>query len=493
MMQAYDLYKDIADRTQGDVYIGVVGPVRTGKSTFIQKFMEKLVIQGIKNPHQRARVLDELPQSGSGRTVMTTKPAFVPNEAVEVELARDNPVRLRLIDSVGYLVEGALGAQDGDGLRMVKTPWSESEMSFEQAAEVGTRKVISEHSTIGLVVTTDGTVTELPRSAYVAAETRVVDELRNLGKPFVVILNTLNPESGKVQTLRKQMEEDYGVPVLALNVDKLEEEEIQEILAQILGQFELVCVHLQMAEWLAALDEDHWLLKSIAESIANITPEKMKIGDISSVYDGLKENEWIEFAEVRKIHHGCGAAMMYIVLKEGLFNRILAEQCGTEIRSDAHLLSLLTELVKAKKEYDHVAQAIESVKATGYGLVPPKMEELTLQEPEITKQGGKFGVKLRASAPSLHMIKVGIQTEVCPVVGTEQQSEEMIRYLMEGFDQNPQKLWQSNLFGKPLCELVREGLSNKLMHMPPDTQIKMQQTLEKIINEGNGTMVCILL
>lgn len=493
MMQAYDLYRDIADRTQGDVYIGVVGPVRTGKSTFIQKFMEKLVIPGITNAHQRARVLDELPQSGSGRTVMTTKPAFVPNEAVGVELTRENPVRIRLIDSVGYLVEGALGAQDGDGLRMVKTPWAEREMSFEQAAEIGTRKVISEHSTIGLVITTDGTVTELPRSAYIAAETRVIDELSKLGKPFVVILNTLNPDSAKAQTLRKSMEADYGIPVLALNVDRIQEEEIQEILAQILGQFEVVHMRLQVPEWLTALEEDHWLMQSITKSIGEITPERLKIGDISDTFGRLTNNEWIESAEVKKIQHGTGEVQMHIVLKEGLFNRILAEQCGTEIRSDAHLLSLLTELVKAKKEYDHVAQAIESVKATGYGLVPPKLEELTLQEPEITKQGGRFGVKLRASAPSLHMIRVGIQTEVCPVVGTEQQSEEMIRYLMEGFDQNPQKLWQSNLFGKPLCDLVREGLSNKLMHMPPDTQIKMQQTLEKIINEGNGTMVCILL
>lgn len=493
MMQAHDLYKDIAERTQGEVYIGVVGPVRTGKSTFIQKFMEKLVIPGIRNAHQRTRVLDELPQSGSGRSVMTTKPTFVPNEAVEVELANGTAVRLRLIDSVGYLVEGALGAREGETLRMVKTPWSEKEMSFEQAAEVGTRKVISEHSTIGVVITTDGTVTDLPRAAYVAAEARAIEELSKLGKPFIVILNTENPSAQKAQTLRKTLKEDYGVPVLALNIEQMEEREIQEILGSVLGQFEMVRLQINVPEWLGALSQTHWLANEIVERIIAMTPDKLKIGEIKETYGKLSESEWIENAEVKRIKHGSGEAIVQLSLKEGLFNQILAEQCGTEIRSDAHLLSLLTELVQAKKEYDDIAQAVASVRETGYGLVSPKLEELTLQEPEITKQGGRFGVKLRASAPSLHMIRVDIQTEVCPVVGTEQQSEEMIRYLLEGFEQDPQKIWQSNLFGKPLSDLVREGLANKLMHMPPDTQIKMQQTLEKIINEGNGTMVCILL
>lgn len=493
MMQAYDLYRDIAERTQGDVYIGVVGPVRTGKSTFIQKFMEKLVIPGIQNAHVRARVLDELPQSGSGRSVMTTKPAFVPNEAVEVELTRDNPVRLRLIDSVGYLVDGALGTQEGDALRMVKTPWLDQEIPFEQAAEIGTKKVISDHSTIGLVITTDGSVTELPRASYVAAEARAVEELKRLGKPFIVVLNTENPSSVKAQTLRKSLEADYGVPVLAINVEQLEEKEIQEILERMLGEFEVISMQIQTPEWLGALPDDHWLMQGIIQTILKTAPEKLKIGEIRKMIASLDDNEFVESTDVRQISHGSGEAVLHMTLREGLFNQILAEQCGTEIRSDAHLLSLLTELVQAKREYDHVAKALESVRETGYGLVPPKLEEMTLQEPEITKQGGRFGVKLRASAPSLHMIRVDIQTEVCPVVGTEQQSEEMIRYLMEGFEQDPQKLWQSNLFGKPLCDLVREGLSNKLMHMPPDTQIKMQQTLEKIINEGNGTMLCILL
>ncbi len=492
-MQAYDLYKDISERTQGDVYIGIVGPVRTGKSTFIQKFMEKLVIPGIENAHIRARTLDELPQSGSGRTIMTTQPTFVPNEAVEVTLPADNRVRLRLIDSVGYLVDGALGTQEGEALRMVRTPWAAEEMPFEQAAETGTRKVIGEHSTIGLVVTTDGSVTDLPRAAYVPAEARVIAELKALEKPFAVVLNTENPQSAKTQSLRRGLEEQYGVPVEAINVANIEEEDIRGILERVLGQFPVVSVSIQTPEWLGALDAGHWLVTSLMQSLQEAAPDSLRIGDIAGFAQHVADNPYIETVSEKSIDHGGGTALMQMNLTEGLFNQILAEQCGTPIRSDAHLLSLLRELVAAKREYDHVAQALQSVRETGYGLVPPLLEEMTLAEPEIMKQGGRFGVRLRASAPSLHLIRVDIQTEVSPVVGTEQQSEEMIRYLMEGFEQDPQKIWGSNLFGKPLSDLVREGLSNKLMHMPDDTQIKVQQTLEKIINEGGGGMVCILL
>lgn len=492
-MHAHELYKDISERTQGDVYIGVVGPVRTGKSTFIQKFMEKLVIPGIENPHVRARVLDELPQSGSGKTVMTTKPTFVPNEAVEVNLPQDHPVNLRLIDCVGYMIDGALGTQEGDVLRMVKTPWMEQEIPFEQAAEIGTQKVIGEHSTIGLVITTDGSVTDLPRAAYVSAETRVVEELKKLDKPFIVVLNTENPLSSKTQSLRKSLEADYGVPVIAMNIGQMEENNILEILELILDQFEVIRLQIHVPEWLCALEEDHPVVKSLIDTLIAKTPKRMKMGEVQRFAQEIDQNEYIENTLAKEISHGSGNVNIQMNLKDGLFNQVLAEQCGTEIKSDAHLLSLLRELVQAKRQYDHVSQALESVKTTGYGLVPPKLDELTLQEPEIMKHGSQFGVKLRASAPSLHMIRVDIQTEVSPVVGTEQQSEEMIRYLMDGFEQDPQQLWQSNLFGKPLADLVREGLSNKLMHMPADTQLKMQQTLEKIINDGNGTMVCILL
>ena len=492
-MQAYDLYRDISERTQGDVYIGIVGPVRTGKSTFITKFMEKLVIPGIENAHIRARAQDELPQSGSGRTIMTTQPAFVPNDAVEVTLPSENRVRLRLFDSVGYLVDGALGTQEGEALRMVRTPWVDGEIPFERAAEIGTQKVIGEHSTIGLVITTDGSVTDLPRSSYVPAEARVIEELKALQKPFAVILNTENPANAKAQALRRTLENDYGVPVVALNVAQIEEEDIRNVLEKVLGQFPVVSMSIQTPEWLGALDSDHWLIDSLMSSLVDAAPQNLRIEDVHRFAQSVGENPYLDSVTEKTVEHGSGTAYLQMNLREGLFNQILAEQCGTEIKSDAHLLSLLRELVAAKREYDHVAQALQAVRETGYGLVPPLLEEMTLQEPEIMKQGGRFGVRLRASAPSLHMIRVDIQTEVSPVVGTEQQSEEMIRYMMEGFEQDPQKLWGSNLFGKPLSDLVREGLSNKLMHMPADTQLKVQQTLEKIINEGTGGMVCILL
>jgi len=492
-MQAQELYEDISERTQGDVYIGVVGPVRTGKSTFIKRFMEKLVIPGIENAHVRARAQDELPQSGSGRTVMTTQPAFVPNEAVQVTLPGDHPVRLRLIDSVGYMVDGALGTQEGEALRMVRTPWADEEIPFEKAAEIGTRKVIGEHSTIGLVITTDGSVTELPRSAYIPVENRIIEELKTLEKPFAVILNTESPGSAKAESLRGALQSAHQVPVIALNVSNMTEMDIQNVLESVLNQFPVMGIRIQTPEWLNALDDNHWLIQNLQQMFEAETPATLKMGEISAFAASLLNNPYVEEISEKVLDHGNGLACLQMALQEGLFNQILAEQCGTEIKSDAHLLSLLCELVAAKREYDHVAQALKSVRETGYGLVPPLIEELTLQEPEIMKQGGRFGVRLRASAPSLHLIRVDIQTEVSPVVGTEQQSEEMIRYLMDGFEQDPQKLWQSNLFGKPLSDLVREGLSNKLMHMPADAQYKVQQTLEKIINEGSGGMICILL
>lgn len=492
-MEAMELYRDIALRTQGEIYIGVVGPVRTGKSTFIKQFMQQLVIPNIENVHSRKRAMDELPQSGSGRMVMTTQPVFVPSEAVEIELPENGRIRLRMIDSVGYLVDGAAGTEDENGARMVVTPWSEEEMPFEQAAELGTQKVIGEHSTIGLVITTDGTVTDLPRSAYVPAEARIVEELHALGKPFAVVLNTQNPKAQKAQSLQRTLSQDYGVPVIAVNCEELDEADLQDVLRKVLSQFPVVRLTLGAPEWLSALAEDHWLVESLSQSIRDAAAGMLKLGDVQSFAQSVSQNAYVESVSERAADHGSGVVRMQLNLAEGLFNRVLAEQCGTEIKGDAHLLSLLRELVAAKREYDHVAEALESVRKTGYGLVPPKLEELTLQEPEIIKQGGKFGVKLRASAPSLHMMRVDIQTEVSPVVGTEQQSEEMIRYLMSEFEQDPQKLWQSNLFGKPLSDLVREGLAGKLLHMPEETQLKVQQTLGKIINEGSGTMICILL
>ncbi len=492
-MQAYDLYRDIAGRTDGDVYIGVVGPVRTGKSTFIAQFMEKLVLPMIDNPHKRERAQDELPQSGSGKTIMTTQPKFVPNEAVQIRLDDDTSVRLRLVDCVGYLVKGVLGTQENDAPRMVRTPWYEQDIPFEEAAELGTRKVITDHCTIGMVVTTDGSITDLPRSAYVDAEERVVQELKQMGKPFIIVLNSAQPQAEDTRRLRTALEEKYDVPVALVNVKAMEMPDIQNLLTQVLYEFPLREVRVEMPAWLQALEDDHWLVQHVISRMRKAAEAPMRVRDQEVFKHLFDESEYTDALQRGDTALGEGRMTYTLPLREGLFNRVLSEQCGTEIRGDAHLLKLLKELVAAKAEYDHVADALASVRETGYGLVTPSMSELTLQEPEIVRQGSRFGVKLKASAPSLHMIRVDIQTEVSPVVGTEKQSEELVRYLLSEFEQDPTKIWNTNLFGKSLNDLVREGLSNKLMRMPVDAQLKVQETLTRIINEGNGGMICILL
>jgi stage IV sporulation protein A len=492
-MEKFDLYRDIAGRTEGDVYIGVVGPVRTGKSTFIAQFMEKLVLPLIDNPHKRERAQDELPQSGSGRTIMTTQPKFVPNEAVQIYLDEEAGVRVRLVDCVGYLVKGVLGTQENDAPRMVRTPWYEQDIPFEEAAELGTRKVIADHSTIGMVVTTDGSITDLPRSAYVEAEERVIDELKQLGKPFVIVLNSSQPLSDETRRLRDALEEKYDVPTSLVDVKNMDLADIQNLLTQVLYEFPLREVRVELPAWLQALDDEHWLVQHVMGRMRGASEALMRVRDQESFRHIFDDSEYAETLQRGDMQLGQGRVLYTLPLREGLFNRVLSEECGTEIRGDAHLLKLLKELVAAKTEYDHVAEALRSVRETGYGLVTPTMDELTLQEPEIVRQGNRFGVKLKASAPSLHMIRVDIQTEVSPVVGTEKQSEELVRYLLSEFEQDPTKIWSTNLFGKSLHDLVREGLSNKLMRMPVDAQLKVQETLTRIINEGNGGMLCILL
>ncbi|WP_102411352.1 stage IV sporulation protein A [Beduinella massiliensis] len=492
-MEQTDLYRDIANRTDSDIYIGVVGPVRTGKSTLITQFMEKLVLPRIDNARRRERTRDELPQSGSGRTIMTTQPKFVPGEAVNVQFSPNASANVRLVDCVGYLIKGAMGTQENDVPRMVKTPWSDSDMPFEDAAEIGTRKVIADHSTIGLVVTTDGSFTELPRSAYVEAEERVVRELQQLGKPFVVILNVSDPASPESGELQRALSDKYGVPVLSKNVKEMELGDIQDVLRQVLYEFPVSEVRVNLPAWALALDDSHWLMQELMTKAREAAQPAMCVRESEAFSHAFDDSAYTLPASQSRIDLGSGEVAYSLPLRDGLFNRILGEHCGTDIRSDAHLLRLMKELVEAKREYDHVAQALASVRETGYGLVAPSMEELTLSEPEIVKQGNHFGVKLKASAPSLHMIRVDIETEVSPIVGTEQQSEELVQYLLSGFEQDPAKIWSTNMFGKSLDDLMREGLSTKLMRMPPDVQEKVQQTLSRIINEGTGGMICILL
>ena len=491
-MESFDLYQDIADRTQGEIYIGVVGPVRTGKSTFISRFMEQMVLPLLENAHKRTRAVDALPVSGSGKTIMTTQPKFVPDEAAEI-MVGGTQTNVRLIDCVGYLVKGVLGTQENDVPRMVHTPWYDEDIPFEDAAEVGTKKVIADHSTIGLVVTTDGSITDIPRSAYAEAEERVIRELQQLGKPFVVALNSAAPDNAETKRLREALEAKYDAPVIALDAKTMSQDDIHSLLEQMLLAFPLREAHIELPEWVQGLDENHWLLQSLFDRMRAVAGKQLRMRDTAVFSDAFSGSEYAEPIQKGDSSLAEGVLGLTLPLKEGLFNRILGEECGREIHGDAHLLSLLKELVAAKTEYDRVADALESVRATGYGLVTPALSDLTLQDPEIVRHGNKFGVRLKASASSLHLIKTDLTTEVTPVVGSEQQSEEFVQYLLSEFENDPQTIWNTNFFGKSLHEMVREGLNNKLAQMPGDTQEKVQDMLTKIVNEGGGGMICILL
>lgn len=489
----FNLYRDIAERTDGDVYVGVVGPVRTGKSTLITRFMEQLVLPSLPESPRKERIADELPQAGSGRTIMTTQPRFVPDEAVEVTLGENTPVRIRMVDSVGYLVRGAQGATGENGQRMVNTPWSDEPLAFEKAAEIGTRKMMTDHATIGIVVTTDGSIADLSRNVYVDAEEKVIGELQNLGKPFVIVLNSASPRNAETLTLRDSMEDKYRVPVLLLNVKEMQLEDIQRVLETVLLEFPLREARLAVPEWLSALDYDHWLVEEVLEGVRRSGAEKRVMRQTDVFEDAFAGSAHMEPVRQGRIHPGEGRMEFTLPMKDGLFNQILGEECGTEIRGDAHLLSLMKELVHAKSEYDHVAEALSAVRSTGYGLVAPLQSELMLEEPEIVQQGGQFGVRLKAQAPSLHLIRVDVETEVTPVVGTKEQSADMARQLKDEFATNPEKVWQTSFFGRSLDSMIREGLNGKLLRMPMDAQEKVQETLTRIVNEGEGGMICILL
>ena len=489
----FNLYRDIAERTDGDVYIGVVGPVRTGKSTFITRFMEQMVLPRLTDGPKKTRIADELPQSGSGRTIMTTQPKFVPGEAVTVSLGENTPVRVRLVDSVGYLVRGALGVSDEDGARMVNTPWFDHAIPFDQAAEIGTRKVIADHATIGMVVTTDGSIADLPRSAYVDAEERAISELKALGKPFVIILNSATPRNVETLTLRDSLEDRYAVPVMLLNVKEMQVADIQRVLESVLLEFPMREVRLSVPAWLAALDTDHWLVQHVLEGVrqSGVRPRVMREDDVFEA--AFAVSEYTEAVHRESAALGQGSITFSLPMKDGLFNRVLGEECGTEIRGDAHLLSLMKELVSAKTEYDRIAEALSAVQATGYGVVSPSMAEVMLEEPEIVRQGSQYGVKLKATAPSLHLIRVDVETAVSPVVGSEEQAEAFARQLQADFEQNPQKAWETSFFGRSLDAMIREGLYGKVLQMPHDAQEKVRETLARMVNEGDAGMICILL
>lgn len=492
-MDRYDLYDSINKRTDGDIYVGVVGPVRTGKSTFIKKFMDVMVLPVIENENWKTRITDELPQSGSGKTIMTTQPKFVPDDAITINIDDSATLNVRMVDCVGYIVDGALGHIENDMPRMVRTPWFDYDIPFEEAAEIGTRKVIKDHSTIGVVVTTDGSITGIPRGNYIEAEERVIKELKELNKPFVVLLNTESPNSEETDKLKSAISEKYDVPVLAFDVMNMDREDINTLMEKVLFEFPLKQITFNVPLWVQALSEDHWLPNELVTALVEKSVDINKVRDYKNLLNIYEENEHVTNVTVNSVQLGTGQVEIDVALQPELFYKVLGDECGYEIKNDFHLTSIIKELVAAKTEYDKVADAIKSVKETGYGVVSPLLSELTLEEPEIVRQGNRFGVKLKASAPSLHMIRVDIKTEVNPIVGTEQQSEELVKYLLSEFESDPSQIWATDIFGKSLHELVNEGLANKLTRMPDDAREKVQETLQRIINEGNGGLICILL
>lgn len=491
---ASPLYRDIAERTQGELYIGVVGPVRAGKSTFISNFMQQLVLPLVPPGPRRERIVDELPQSGSGKTIMTTQPKFVPSDgAATVQLPDHASARVRMVDSVGYLVRGALGTQEGGDARMVSTPWSQQDMPFEEAAQLGTRKVMTDHATVGVVVTTDGTVAELPREAYVPAEEQVIRELKTLGKPFAVVLNSAQPESRQAKELQAAMSEKYDAPVTLLSAKEMTAEDVQGVMRDLLSAFPLREMRFTLPEWVSALDDQHWLTQHIVSLVREAGAQIVRMRDAEKAQSAFAASEYADTPQLDQLEYGEGSARFSLPLKNGLFNQILSEQCGAEIESDGHLLRLLKELVSAKKEYDRVADALREAVDTGYGLVAPAMSDVTLYEPEVSRQAGRYGVRLRAKAPALHLIRSDIEAEVSPVLGTQEQTDDFAASLRDTYEQDPQALLQTNFFGRSLESLIREGLAGKLQRMPPDAQEKVRAALTRILNEGDGGMICILL
>lgn len=492
-MKEFDIYQDIALRTGGDIYLGVVGPVRTGKSTFIKSFMQLLVLPNIQEEYQMERTLDELPQSGDGRTITTTEPKFVPNEAIQIELDDRLTFRVRLVDCVGYHVPGALGYEEEDGPRMVNTPWFEKAIPFQEASELGTRKVIKDHSTIGLVVITDGSITEIPRENYLEAEERVIRELQELGKPFLILLNTTEPLAQETKGLACRLTQEYGVPVIPLNCAHLNRDDITLLLQEILYEFPVQEIHINLPQWMEELAGDHWLSLECNGIIDESFSQAKKLRDIESSLTNLEAYQRLQRVELLELNLGEGRAAVKVSIEEGLFFQVLEEMTGYEIRGDHQLFRLIQELSFAKKEYERMAQALFDVQEKGYGIVLPHLEDLTFEEPQLIKRGHQFGVKLKASAPSIHLIKADIATEVSPVVGTEKQCEDLIDFLQDAFEENPNAIWNSDFLGRSLHDLVRDGIRNKLNRMPENAQLKIQDTLQKIVNEGSGGLICIIL
>lgn len=494
-MERAELYRDIAKRTQGDIYIGVVGPVRTGKSTFIKRFMDTLVLPAIENDYVKARVVDELPQSGSGRTVMTTQPKFVPNEAVRISVGDNEPaeISVRMIDCVGFMVDGALGAAEEDVPRMVRTPWFDREIPFDEAAEIGTRKVITEHSTVGVAVLTDGSIVGLSREAYAEAEEKVFAELKKTGKPYAVILNSTEPDSERARAAAEDISRRYGVIPLILDVLNMTAADVNALLENLLMDFPMRELFIEMPRWVTSLGSGHKLSAEVLEALRGALKDMSRMRDHRAALEALRGLEDFEEPEVRRMTLGDGCVTYRLAPREKVFYNVLSEECGCSISNESELMSALKEFSRAKVEYDRVAAALDAANEFGYGLVPPKIDEMVLDKPEIVRQGSRFGVRLRAHASGLHIIRVDIESEVNPLVGTAEQGEELAGCLMNTFETKPEELWQTNIFGKPIYDLVRDGMTGKVNALPPEVQMKLRDTINRMVNEGCRGLVCILL
>lgn len=492
-MDGNHILNDIAERTGGDIYLGLVGPVRTGKSTFIKRFMELMVLPNIEDAYEKERAIDELPQSGAGKTITTTEPKFVPNEAIEIVTRSGISLKVRLVDCVGYAVEGALGYEEEEEPRMVRTPWFDYEVPFGEAAEIGTRKVIADHSTIGIVMITDGSISEIPRANYVEAEERVIQELKDLNKPFIVLLNSIHPYDQDTLQLAEELTEKYEVTVLPIDSVAMTEEQLYAILEETLYEFPVQEVNIRLPLWVDELDEDFWLRANLEDSIREILGGIKKVRDINTAVEDLSELEHISYVTLEEMNLGTGTADIELIVPEELFYTSLSEVSGFDVEGTHDIMRLMKDMSQAKKEFDKVAPALEEVREAGYGVVTPRLEEMILEEPELIRQGSRFGVRLRAKAPSLHVIRADITTEITPIIGTEKQCEELVRYMLEEFEEDPQKIWGSNIFGKSLHDLVREGIQNKIHRMPENAQIKLQDTLQRIVNEGSGGLICIII
>ncbi len=493
MTTSNTIYQDIATRTGGDIYIGVVGPVRTGKSTFIKQFMDTLVLPNIDSEYSRERAVDELPQSSAGRTIMTTEPKFIPEQAVGITVSGAAEMKVRMIDCVGYVVPSALGYIEENAPRMVKTPWFDEEVPFNMAAEVGTQKVIAEHSTIGLVVTTDGSITEIPRAEYAEAEARVIGELQALGKPFAVLLNTVDPHSDATAALCAEMSEMYGVSVCPVNCLEINEEQIRKILETVLFEFPVCRIGFKMPPWVMALASEHPVRRSIVDAVRSSVNGVGKIRELANISRVLADHDYVSDSGLDSVDLGSGTGVVKLEVNPELFYRVLSETTGIAVADEGDLLTQVTRLAAIGRKYEKLQAALEQVEATGYGIVMPALDEMSLDEPEIIKQSGRYGVRLRATAPSIHMMKANITTEVAPIVGSEKQSEELVNYLLREFEADPAKIWDSNIFGTSLYGLVNEGLHNKLYRMPGDARLKIKDTVERIINEGCNGLICIIV